>query len=65
MKSVTYDQNESAYIDFYGKPNSPILGKRFGKAFKDVKESIEHLSAAELEIFQDEGELVINGETFG
>ena len=64
VKSVTYDQNESAYIDFYGKPNSPILGKRFGKAFKDVKESIEHLSAAELEIFQDEGELVINGETF-
>jgi isoleucyl-tRNA synthetase len=64
VKSVTYDQNESAYIDFYGKPNSPILGKRFGKAFKDMKESIENLSAAELEIFQDEGELVINGETF-
>ena len=64
VKNVSYDQNESAYIDFYAKPNSPILGKRFGKAFKEVKQSIENLSATELETYQDQGELVINGETF-
>jgi isoleucyl-tRNA synthetase len=63
VKSVRYDQNESAYIDFYAKPNSPVLGKRFGKAFKDIKQAIEALSAAELERYQEQGELSVNGET--
>lgn len=64
VKSIQYSQNESDYIDFYAKPNSPILGKRFGKAFKSVKQSIENLTAVELERYQETGELTLDGESF-
>ncbi len=63
VKTVKYDRNESQYIDFYAKPNSPVLGKRFGKAFKDIKQAIEKLSADELDSYQDSGELEVAGET--
>ncbi|MEM6583188.1 MAG: DUF5915 domain-containing protein, partial [Pseudomonadota bacterium] len=63
VKTVRYNQNESDYIEYYAKPNAPVLGKRLGKGFKAVKQAIENLSAAELESYQDEGQLVINGET--
>ena len=63
VKQIAYDQNESAYIDFYAKPNSPVLGKRLGKGFKAVKQAIENLSAEELEAYQDHGELNVEGET--
>ncbi|MEM8661884.1 MAG: DUF5915 domain-containing protein [Pseudomonadota bacterium] len=63
VKTVRYNQNESDYIEYYAKPNAPVLGKRLGKGFKAVKQAIENLSAAELESYQDEGQLIINGET--
>lgn len=63
VKTIAYDQNESQYIDFYAKPNSPILGKRFGKGFKDIKQAVEALTAEELEAYQEQGSLDLNGET--
>lgn len=63
VKNIRYDQNESEYIEFYAKPNSPILGKRFGKDFKAIKQAVENLSAEQLGEYQDAGELIVNGET--
>ncbi len=65
VKTVHYDSNEAEYIKLYAKPNSPVLGKRFGSNFKTIKELIEGLSAEELDAFEAEGCLTLNGEIFG
>jgi len=49
----------------YAKPNSPVLGKRLGKRFKDFKQAIEALDSETIDAFQASGELELNGEFFG
>ena len=64
VKSVTYNEDEAAYINLYAKPNSPVLGKRLGKQFKDFKQQIENLTAEQVNEFQTAGTLELSGETF-
>jgi len=64
VKSVTYNEDEAAYINLYAKPNSPVLGKRLGKRFKDFKQQIENLTVEQVNEFQTSGALEISGETF-
>ena len=64
VKSVVYSEDESAYINLYAKPNSPVLGKRLGKQFKTFKQQIENLTAAQVNEFQGSGSLELSGETF-
>ena len=62
---INYDTNEQQYIRLYAKPNSPVLGKRLGKKFKDFKSEIESLDSTTIDKFQESGSITINGETLG
>jgi isoleucyl-tRNA synthetase len=62
VKTVEYSTDEGKYITLYARPNSPVLGKRFGKRFKSIKQKIEELDAASINEFQDQGGMEINGE---
>ncbi|MFT4797518.1 MAG: isoleucyl-tRNA synthetase, partial [Candidatus Azotimanducaceae bacterium] len=64
VKAVTYNEDEAAYINLYAKPNSPVLGKRLGKRFKDFKQQIENLTAEQVNEFQNSGALELSGEAF-
>ena len=65
VKTVTYETDESRFINLYAKPNSPVLGKRFGAAFKDVKAKIEALDHQAIKTLLDTETLTIDNETFG
>ena len=64
MKSLDYSTNEQSFIHLYAKPNSPILGKRLGKRFKDFKKTIESLDSNTIDAFQTTGTLNIDNESF-
>ena len=64
VKSVEYTTNESAYINLYAKPNSPVLGKRLGKEFKRYKDLIEALDTDAINKLQEDGEMKIGDEVF-
>jgi len=63
VKVVDYDTDESAYINLYAKPNSPILGKRFGKNFREIKHEIEALDIIAINEFQRSDRLVLSTES--
>jgi len=64
VKSVEYSTSESEYIKLYAKPNSPVLGKRFGKRFKDFKGIIEALDSDSISTLQEQGSITLEGEIF-
>ncbi len=63
-KKVEYSTEENTYIHLYAKPNSPVLGKRLGKRFKDYKQQIEQLSSERIDQLQNEGSITLDGEQF-
>lgn len=65
VKDVIYSTDEADSVDFYAKPNFPVLGKRFGKSFKQYQALIEALDHKQLYRFQDEGCVTLAGEVFG
>ncbi len=62
VKSVEYSEQEDRYITLFTRPNSPVLGKRFGKRFRDFKQKIEALDSETINSFQENGEIVIDDE---
>ncbi len=64
VKDIAFSTDEGKYITLYAKPNSPVLGKRFGKDFRQVKTDIEALTPDEINHFQETGAIEIKGETF-
>ena len=64
VKSVSYTDRESEFINLYAKPNAKFLGKRFGKQFKAVKLAIEGLSSDAITRFQTTGHIKLHGEQF-
>ncbi|MCZ6618685.1 MAG: isoleucine--tRNA ligase [Gammaproteobacteria bacterium] len=64
VRSVSYDTNESAYIELVATPNFPLLGKRLGKRMKEFQIHIQNLSADEIGRFQVDGKITLEGETF-
>ncbi|UXI04176.1 isoleucine--tRNA ligase [Photobacterium sp. TY1-4] len=64
VKQVDFSEEEAAYIDFYAKPNFPVLGKRLGKAMKQYTRLIEALTDAQLEQLQEQGSIELGGQTF-
>jgi isoleucyl-tRNA synthetase len=64
VKRIDYAQNENDFIDLYAKPNSPVLGKRLGKQFRDYKQKIEALSSAAIDDLQQSGQVSIDSEVF-
>jgi len=63
VKRVSYDLNEEGYINLFAKPNSPVLGKRLGKKFRQIKTAVEGLSSEDIATFQENGEILLDGET--
>ena len=64
VKQVAFDADEAKYIALYAKPNFPVLGKRLGKRMREFQGKIEALDAADIEAFQAQGRVEIDGETF-
>jgi isoleucyl-tRNA synthetase len=64
VKEIGYETDESRYINLYAKPNSPVLGKRFGPQFKVIKSQIESLGHTDIKTLQDAETLTIGDETF-
>lgn len=64
VKNVDYSTAEFSFINLYAKPNSPVLGKRLGKDFQKFSKMINNLDSAALEKFEEQSNLVLEGETF-
>ncbi len=64
IKQVHYDDDETKYINWYAKPNFPVLGKRLGKRMKAVQQLIQNLESEELEQFQSTGVIELDGDQF-
>lgn len=64
VKAVEYSTAEDQYITLYAKANSPVLGKRFGKRFKDIQKNIEALKPESINRLLEDGEIEIAGEKF-
>ncbi|MDD7984256.1 isoleucine--tRNA ligase [Lentisphaera marina] len=64
IKSVSYDQDEAKYINFFTKPNFPALGKRLGKQMGKFTGLIKKLSEAEIAKFERQGSIELDGEVF-
>ena len=64
VHKVSYSTEESEFINLFAKANSPILGKRLGKQFKQFKGAIEALSSEAINEYQDAGEITIDEESF-
>lgn len=64
IKRIEYSTEEERFISLYAKPNSPILGKKLGKSFRQYKDLIEQLDAAELNRLQEEGQIELAGKSF-
>ena len=62
VKSIDYNTHEDKFIKLFAKPNSPILGKRFGKRFNQFRQEIENLNSDTLHIYEDTGEIMLLGE---
>ncbi len=63
-KLISYSTDEQQYIHLFAKPNSPVLGKRLGRRFKDFKASIEALDSNSIEQLQTQGSITLNDESF-
>lgn len=64
IKNVVYSQEEDKFIRLFCKPNSPVLGKRFGKNFGKIRKQIEGLGATELGELEAKGEITLDNEVF-
>ncbi|MBT5483831.1 MAG: isoleucine--tRNA ligase [Gammaproteobacteria bacterium] len=64
VKSIVYSTDEDKYIKLFAKPNSPVLGKRFGKEFNKFRQQIQDLNATQLNTLQEEGSITLGGESF-
>ena len=64
VKEIFYDTDEAKYVNWYARPNFPILGKRLGKRMKEIQGYIQALSSEQLEAFQTVGSISLGGEKF-
>ncbi|MBT7611340.1 MAG: isoleucine--tRNA ligase [Bacteriovoracaceae bacterium] len=64
VKNIEYTVDEAKYIKFYSKPNSRVLGKRFGREFGKFKKLIEALSHQDISSLEEKGTIEIKGESF-
>lgn len=64
VKEVDYDSEESNYVSLNAKPNFLLLGKRLGRRMESFKQRIESMSTQEINVFQEEGSITLDGELF-
>ena len=64
VKSVVYREDEDTFINFYAKPNAPVLGRKLGKTFKKYKSLIENLNSDQLIALEKNGSIQLDDMTF-
>ncbi|MGB0454496.1 MAG: isoleucine--tRNA ligase [Bacteriovoracaceae bacterium] len=64
VKSVSYEADEASFINFFAKPNAPILGKKLGKEFGKFRKLIQDLGHQELAKLEEVGSIQIDDKTF-
>ena len=64
IKNISYSCDESNWIDYDIKPNSPILGKRFGKQFPHYRKLIAAMTLEEISILEEEGSIKLDDQEF-
>ncbi len=64
IKTIEYSTDEDKYINLYAKPNSPVLGKRLGKAFGKFRGLLQALTADQLNELEEKGSIEIEDESF-
>lgn len=64
VKAVVYREDEDNFINFYAKPNAPVLGRKLGKTFKKYKGLIEGLNSDQLVALEKVGSIQLDDMTF-
>lgn len=64
VKAVVYREDEESFINFYAKPNAPVLGRRLGKSFKKYKSLIENLNSEQLIRLEQDGSILLEEMQF-
>lgn len=64
VKNINYSDQEDEFISLYAKPNSPVLGKRLGKAFGQYRMKIQDLPSETLKSVEKGESISIDSETF-
>jgi len=64
VKEVAFDDDEDAFVEYYAKPNFPLLGKRLGRRMKGFQQTISRLSADDIQQLLQTGQLTLEGEVF-
>jgi isoleucyl-tRNA synthetase len=64
IKNVEFSTHEEDYISVYAKANFPVLGKRLGKQMKHFAALIQNMDDAQLDAFQEHGEIELDGMVF-
>lgn len=64
IKDIIMTTDEDAYVQVHALPNSPVLGKRFCKAFGKIRQAIVSLSPSEIRNLEQHGKIAIDGNEF-
>ena len=64
VKKVIYENNESDFISLRAQPCSPILGKRFGKKFGEIRKLIESMSLDQILLYEKQGSIMLGYNKF-
>ncbi len=62
IKTVSFTNDESAWVSYSAMPKTPVLGPRLGAKLKTVMQKIKALSSDELVALEKNGSMEIEGE---
>lgn len=64
VKSISYTTAETDWVNYDIKPNSPVLGKRFGKNFNHFRGLIAGLDMEQISTLENNGIVILDNEGF-
>lgn len=64
IKNISYTTAETDWVNYDIKPNSPMLGKRFGKKFNHFRALIAALSMEQIAALENDGKIMLEDESF-
>lgn len=64
IKEIIMTQDEDDYVKVHALPNSPVLGKRFGKDFGKIRQQICALEPSQIRSLEHNGAITIGEHSF-
>ena len=64
VKKVIYESKEADFIALKAQPCSPVLGKRFGNKFGEIRKLIGNMSVDDILLYEKHGEINLGGHDF-